>query len=127
MVPVATDEQSPIARNLNPAEPIFSYLLARSDEPRQCLAIDWLLQKTIERPSLSSGKVLCGADEDKHRRHIRPTAVTDLCRQRQTICVRHLQINQRHVEVCGGEQRTGLRRRTSRTTSVTQPACHVDE
>ncbi len=47
--------------------------------------------------------------------------------QCQTICLRHLQIDQSHIEVRAGEQSTGLSCRPSRTARVSQPARYFDE
>jgi|GEM_PF-4217988 len=79
-------------------------LCSRIDEPRQCLAIDWFLQEPIERPDLASGLIFCGADENQHRRSIASITLTNLGGQRPAIRVRHLQIDQYHVEVRAGQQ-----------------------
>jgi hypothetical protein len=56
-----------------------------------------------------------------------PPLFTDFRGQCQTVRLRHLQIDQRHIEVRAGEQRTGLSRGPNRTARVPQPARHLDE
>ena len=100
-------------------------LRSRTDQPSQYLAIDGLLKEAIERPDLTSGLVLCGADEDQHRCGVRPTPVADFGRQRQTIRVRHLQIDQHHIEALAGEQGSRLGRRADSKARVAEATRHV--
>ena len=79
-------------------------LRSRTDEPSQGWAVDWFLQKSIERPDVASGLVFCGADENQHRRSVEAIPLTDLGGQSSAIGIRHLKINQHGIEVRLGQQ-----------------------
>ena len=98
-----------------------------ANKPRQVMAIDWLLQESIEGPDLASGPVLGCADEDQHRRSVAPTLLTDLRRQRQAVCVRHFQVDQDRVEVRVGQKGASLGRRCGRIAEMPEPLRYVAE
>ena len=88
---------------------------SRTDEPPESWAIDGFLQKSIERPSLTSDSVLLRADENQHSRAVELAPLSNLGRQGQAVLDWHLQVDQHHIEAGAFEQTMGFVGRLHRT------------